>query len=190
MFYIGVDGEMSHNEVNDGGALLQLGVAVRDKDGVMQHFNTLMRPTEPYTWDEAAANVHGFTREQVDSWTVTTADADKLLFDWLANNGCRHSKRSDNVAVGFSVGSFDMLFIKKFLPQTATVFSRRFYDLNSLVYMLSVKTGEKFLTVKKNIMDETVERIGYDKAHDAGWDAIMHVVFMETVLEKISLTTG
>lgn len=189
MFYIGVDGEMSHNEINENAALLQLGLAVRDTEGKMQHFNTTMKPVEPYMWDEAAANVHGFTREQVNGWGITVADADMLLSDWLASVGCRVSKRSENVAVGFSVGSFDMLFVKKFLPQTFSFFSRRFYDLNALVYMLSIKTGESFLTVKRNVMEEVVEQIGYDNAHDAGWDAIMHVIFMETVLDKLNVNS-
>jgi hypothetical protein len=188
MFYIGVDGEMSHNNVDEDAGLLQLGLAVRDKDGVMQSFSTVMKPSSPYRWDETAAGVHGFTQEQVDSWMVTTGDADVLLFEWLVSMGCRASKRSDNVAVGFSVGSFDMLFIKKFLPKTFTMFSRRFYDLNSLVYLLSSKTGESFAEVKTTIMSEAVEKIGYNDSHDAGWDAIMHVVFMELVGENLKLT--
>lgn len=188
VFFIGVDGEMSHDDVSAGGALLQLGVAVRGVDGVMQHFDTVMRPGGEYAWDDVAASVHGFTREQVDSWDVSVGEADKMLYDWLVGVGCKPSKRSDNVAVGFSVGSFDMPFVKRFLPDTFSLFTRRFLDLNALVYMLAVKTGEEFLSVKTHVMDEVVERIGYNKAHDAGWDAIMSVVFMEVVEERLKVS--
>jgi hypothetical protein len=187
MFYIGVDGEMSHNNVEEDAALLQLGVAVKTPNGVMQSYNTIMRPEGEYRWDETAANVHGFSREEVDNWDVSTSDADNNIFEWLVSQGCKPSKRVDNVGVGFSVGSFDMLFVKKFLPKTFSVFSRRFLDLNALVHMLTIIERRQFMDVKKDIMEETVTKIGYNQAHDAGWDAIMHIVFMETVLEKIQL---
>ena len=187
MLFVGVDGEMSHNNVEEGGALIQLGVAVRSSDGDLLRFDTVMKPDFDYAWDDVAENVHGYSRAEVDSWDVCYGDADLALYDWLVSVGCRPSKRRDTVGVGFSVGSFDMVFVKKFLPKTFSLFSRRFLDLNSLVYLLSAKTGVSFTDVKQDVMSEVVERIGYDDAHDAGWDAVMHVVFWETIQSRLNV---
>lgn len=186
MLFVGVDGEMSHNDVDDGGALIQLGVSVR-VDGELSGFDTVMKPDFDYMWDETAASVHGYSKTQVDSWDVGYAEADITLHDWLLSVGCRPNKRVDTVGVGFSVGSFDMPFVRKFLPETFKLFSRRFLDLNSLIYLLSTKTGASFNNVKENIMGEVVERVGYDGSHDAGWDAKMHLLFWEIIQERLTV---
>lgn len=183
--FIGLDGEMTSSELSDGGALIQLGLSVF-VSGEMKSISFGINPYwdgDDVQWDEVAASVHGIPREEVHSFDPPVL-VDLGLFTWLQDTvDAKVNKRNSNVPVGFNVGAFDMPFVKKLLPKTFSLFSRRTVDLNALCFALDGKVDNgmpvKFDTWKKRAKLYAIDKIGYENQHDAGWDAMMHLYSFE-----------
>ena len=179
MIYIGLDGEMSDKNIDDGAALIQIGFAIID-GSTIHTFSSTMNPIDMY-WTQSAFEVHKITREEVDR-APTCYEVDVLAYDWLVNRGLNPDKRIKNVPVGFNVSAFDIPFLRKYMPKTNTLFSRRTADLNAICFALDGKDGMGMEAWKKRAKKYALEQMEDtygNNAHNAGWDAIMHIKCFE-----------
>ncbi len=177
--YIGIDGEMSGNDIDAGHKLIQIGLAKYNEDGGIDHIGYLLNPGE-MVWSMGAQEVHQFTQEDIKSYGIYPSIVDPMTARW-ANPG---EQRRDFVMVGFNVGSFDRPFIKQTLPITYGKFSRRSVDLNSVIFSMS-DTNTQFERIKdkaKNYAFEKMEGMFNDfknRQHDAEYDAVMSLYCFE-----------
>jgi len=176
--YIGLDGEMSGTEINDGHKLIQIGMAKFDENG-MTSIGTLLNPGA-MAWSEQAEEVHQFSRDYIEKNGEDPAMVDQALANWA--NPTPH--RRDFVMVGFNVGSFDRAFVAQSLPILFSKFSRRSVDLNSLIFMMS-DTNSQFERIKKDAKDYAFTMMegmfdGFkNRQHDAEYDAVMSLYCFE-----------
>jgi hypothetical protein len=180
MIYIGLDGEMSSANIDEGSALIQIGFAIIRDDGI-QSFSSTMNPIGPFYWSEQAFGVHKITKEEIHL-APSRYEIDELAYQWLVNKGLNPDKRIKSVPVGFNVSGFDIPFVRKFMPKTNTLFSRRTADLNAICFALDGKDGWSSdawkKRAKKYALEQMLEPYG-NNAHNAGWDAIMHIKCFE-----------
>lgn len=174
VMFVGVDGEMSSSELANGGKLIQIGFTVQKGDS-FETFCSTINPETVMDWQPVAAAVHGISLEEVKS-APAAAQVDDEAYAWLLLQGAKPKRRMDTVPVGFSVGSFDMPFVKDLLPKTFSLFSRRTLDLNALLYLLDGVQGKTFDDWKIEANRYAVEVLNSDDAHNAGWDSAMHLV--------------
>lgn len=88
------------------------------------------------------------------------------------------------IPLGLNVGSFDMNFVKKFLPMFHNKVGYRTTDLNALFFSQAKATGESFRDVKKQykkLANEMAERASGKDAHHALFDAYA-ACFMYAIL--------
>lgn len=171
--YVGLDGEMSSSELDKGGRLLQIGLALESGASYVAMIN----PGE-MLWDEKAVAVPGFSRSDLPSY-VNSEEVDKNAYDFLVAQGADPKRRTKTVPVGWNVGAFDMPFVRETLPLTYSLFSRRTVDLNALCFALNGKNNLNFESWKKRSKEYAIEKIGYEDAHDAAWDAKMSLYCFE-----------
>lgn len=75
---------------------------------------------------------------------------------------------------GMNVGTFDMQFVKKFLPQAFSVFGYRSIDLNALIFAKALTSNKDFRDVKGELKSNAtlaVKNAFGGKEHDALFDA-------------------
>jgi DNA polymerase III epsilon subunit-like protein len=177
--YIGIDGEMSGNDIDAGHELIQIGLAKYDEYGDVEHIGYLLKQDE-MVWSMEAQEVHQFTQEDVRDYGIYPSIIDPIVAKW-ANPG---TQRRDFVMVGFNVGSFDRPFIKRTLPLTYGKFSRRSVDLNSVIFSMS-DTNTKFERIKGKAKDYAIEKMDgmfnefKNRQHDAEYDAVMALYCFE-----------
>lgn len=184
----GLDGEMSGTELGAGHKLIQVGVAVDTGcDGTPldqpELFCSLIGwPDDELVWDERAAEVHRLPREAVLAAPPAT-EVDEALYAWLLNLGVDPDERRLQIPCGFSVGSFDMPFVGQALPRSWGLFSRRYADLNAVMFALGRTvsapiSGSPSPKVWKRRLKkaglELVRAVGRTEGeHDAGTDALI-----------------
>lgn len=177
--YIGIDGEMSGNDIDAGHELIQIGLAKYNEAGGVDKIGYLINPGE-MVWSMEAQEVHQFTQEDVRDYGIYPSIIDPIVANW-ANPS---TQRRDFVMVGFNVGSFDRPFIKKTLPLLYGKFSRRSVDLNSLIFSMSA-TNSTFERIKGKAKDYAIEKMDgmfhefKDRQHDAIYDAVMSLYCFE-----------
>jgi len=177
--YIGIDGEMSGTDLEEGHKLIQIGLAKYNEEGNVDHIGYLINPGET-TWSREAQEVHQFTQEDIKGYGIHPDIIDPITAKW-SNPG---EQRRDFVMVGFNVGSFDRPFIKQTLPITYSKFSRRSVDLNSLIFSLS-DTNTMFEKIKDRSKAYAFEKMEgmfeglKDRQHDAEYDAVMSLYCFE-----------
>ena len=184
--YIGLDGEMSGNDVDAGHKLIQIGMA-KYVDDEMVSVGTLLNPGI-MEWSEEAEAVHQFPREFIEKNGEDPAMVDEKLADWANPT----KQRRDFVMVGFNVGSFDRAFVKQSLPILFGRFSRRSVDLNSVIFTLS-DTNSQFERIKQAAKEYAFEQMegmfdGFkNRQHDAEYDAVMSLYcfeYLRNVIKK------
>lgn len=182
--YIGLDGEMSGNDIDAGHKLIQIGMA-KYVDNVMVSIGTLLNPGV-MEWSEQAESVHQFPRDFIETYGEDPAMVDSMLANW-ANPG---NQRRDVVMVGFNVGSFDRAFVKQSLPILFSKFSRRSVDLNSVIFAMS-ETNSQFERIKASAKEYAFEKMegmfdGFkNRQHDAEYDAVMSLYCFEYLVNVI-----
>ncbi len=182
--YIGLDGEMSGNDIDAGHKLIQIGMA-KYIDGYMASIGTLLNPGV-MEWSQQAEEVHQFSREYIEQNGEDPAMVDPMLADWANPT----KQRRDFVMVGFNVGSFDRAFVKQSLPILFGRFSRRSVDLNSVIFAMS-ETNSQFERIKASSKEYAFEKMhgmfeGFkDRQHDAEYDAVMSLYCFEYLVNVI-----
>lgn len=182
--YIGLDGEMSGNDIDAGHKLIQIGMA-KYADGEMTSIGALLNPGI-MEWSEQAEEVHQFPRDFIEKNGEDPAMVDEKLADWANPT----KQRRDFVMVGFNVGSFDRAFVKQSLPILFNRFSRRSVDLNSVIFSMS-DTNSQFERIKANSKEYAFEKMegmfeGFkNRQHDAEYDAVMSLYCFEYLVSVI-----
>lgn len=223
--FIGLDGEMSgndHSREHYGKLphrLIQIGVAFN----ATETFSATIRwPEGTFDWEPEAAAVHNIPIEDVterhyltDStshvidgtdWELEMEDraagVDWRLSTWLREKfEARGVNGRNGVPVGFNVAAFDMPFVRRDLPLTASFFGYRAVDLNSLCFMmghanekwtkLTGRTKERlgWKAWKTRAKAHAAEVLGHDNSHDAGYDAQQAILAFEWLSEQIAKVT-
>ena len=182
MKFFGVDCETSALNIEEGAGLIQIGIAAR---GVVNVEDTMftgsyVNPGDMH-WDEESAAVHLINRETVTE-SPEPADVDEQMKRWLIDAGAHESARGQNVPVGWNVSGFDMPFIKRYLPNTYWMFSRRTVDLNALCFALDGKFEKNWEQWKESAKDYAANAFIVNdefRPHDARWDAVTSLYAFE-----------
>lgn len=97
-----------------------------------------------------------------------------------------------NIAVGWNVASFDFQFLRKWMPETAKLFSYRSVDLNALVFGLVEAPGSEWSydALKAHANDRAEHMLYYDHGlapafHNAGYDARAAVAGFEVLTNEM-----
>ena len=132
--FIGLDGEMSSAELEQGGRLIQVGAAVwSGRPGEdCETFSSLIFLDESMPWSERAAQVHGIPRADLAS-APSPVEVDKLFYAWLIAHGAQEGSRII-VPIGLNVAAFDMPFFRLTLPRSSSLIARRAVDLNAICF--------------------------------------------------------
>jgi hypothetical protein len=128
-----------------------------------------------------AARVHGLDLTIRDAKTLETANqVDERLRDWLkADQFYKDGSSYSLVPMGFNVESFDMSFVRKWLPKSANLLGYRGYDLNSLLFDEAIRTGKTFHDVKRSAKELghifAISHFGEKKEHNSLYDSWLAV---------------
>lgn len=136
---------------------------------------------EVLTVTPEAMRVNGFditTLDAVSKSSLTEIDA-KFL-EWLKEDKFfKEGGKFCLIPLGMNVGTFDMAFVRRYLPMSAKLFGYRSLDLNSLVFEEAVRLNRPYREVKKaaKVLGLTVanEYVPDLKPHHALWDAYSNV---------------
>lgn len=187
---LGLDGEMTGAVPPDAHKrfqLVQIGLAelyMDDVDAVvygakpMPHFISSIIGHDRIEQDPGAMAVHGITEAEILAGPKA-AEVESILLAWMDERGIRKA-----IPVGYSVGSFDMPFVRETLPNLARRISMRNCDLNALVFAVSKVTGRSYKAVKarakvyaeKQIKEQTSITTTH---HDAGFDALVAIYSLQ-----------
>lgn len=176
--YVGLDGEMSSNNVATGGRLIQFGLTVRAPEGYLDTFSMLINPGE-MEWQDEAAAVHNISQDDIRDFGKPNEVADALFYEWLTSRGADPKRKIATIAVGFNIMSFDMPFVRLQLPNTYSLFSRRGADLNAMCFLLDGKDGVGYDKWKERAKKYAEDTLNTNAPHDAGWDSQMHLLCMD-----------
>lgn len=171
----GLDIETTGTDPYQNHRLIQIGIVL--PNGYKTSHD--VQPTGSVNIDEEAMKINGFTlkrlAEAMPTWSV-----DHTLSSELDNEGY---KPGELTPVGFNVGGFDMVFVKKELPKTAKFFSYRTLDLTGVAMMLELRTGKSYRELKEEFHKKIAEKLGRDERHDALYDAEAALVAVELFKE-------
>ena len=176
--FVALDGEMSGTTPRH--QLIQIGVAVTPQQVFVSDIGCGCPLLDP-----DAMAVNGFTKERVLSGPRAQSrdpdgeGVDDQLYRWLVNLGAEERRC---IPVGWNVGSFDMPFVRRTLPRTATLFGYRAVDLNSACFTLAGCFGQVlrkqepgwagWKRMSKRYAERRLAEMGYTATwHDAGYDA-------------------
>lgn len=174
---IGLDGEMTGSGSPEEFQLIQIGVATLSGARWQSDIGH-----SQYNSSEEAMKVNGFTDERVKAGPPETV-VDGWLNQFLAEHKVLEKR---GIAVGWNVGSFDMPFVRRYLPQSAKRFSYRSLDLNSVCFTIGEATGRTWQSVKEEAKAAAVKTIGFEKWHDAGYDAMAAIRAWEHLRDMIT----
>lgn len=189
--FIGLDTETTGSDILNGAKIIQVGFTIRTSEGGIATFTQGICPAGVREgWEPEAEAVHGIPLETVlngDDF-FNAEDVDKWSYEWLVENGVDRKVRHNNIPVGLNVSGFDMPFIRKWLPQTYSLFSRRTADLNAMFFALdgcNNASWEQWKKWAKEYADKELETRGPKQEHNAGWDSAMHLYMLEFVQKQI-----
>lgn len=171
--FIGLDIETTGSDVHKHG-LIQIGVFVPDGDFRGDSFVSDVKPWPGVEIDAEASKIHGITFERMMA-APESFEVDEQLAHWLEEHGIDHS---NGHVVGFNVGSFDMVFVRKYLPKTAARLSYRTVDLNAILFTIAEwHPSEPFRELKRRAKrwaeaEVTTHFCRSPQWHDAGYDAL------------------
>lgn len=166
-FYLGLDCEMTGTNMDAGHELCQVGAATESGEVFVSeiHCNLINVDTDSMA-------VHGID----PGWLKEGAPRASVVDDRLAyfiqqSMGNRHKA----VPVGWGVSYFDMPWVRKYLPRTAAMLSRRSVELGSVCYTVGVTFGLSPDVLKRRAKryaeDELTTHQGPARWHNAGFDA-------------------
>ncbi|MEI6624161.1 MAG: hypothetical protein WCP28_19890 [Actinomycetes bacterium] len=174
---IGLDGEMSGNDLARGSALIQVGLAMWTPSGI-DVFSQLLNPG-PMLWQADAEAIHGIRRASVEA-AAPAVEVDTAASAWLVRHGAPPAHRAV-IATGFNVAGFDLPFFGTYLPATMALISRRSIDLNAICFTLAgwdpvapdtARGWAGWRRSARSYAATELEALGVQGgAHDAGWDA-------------------
>ena len=177
---IGLDIETSTSNPQTG-CILQIGIAHFKDDKIVTKEWLVNYPTsfwDEENWSNESGLVHKISKDKLQSDGLNIKDLDQLAYTYLKN---LHLEGLF-IPVGFNVGSFDLLFIKKEMPKLNSLLSHRTIELNSL-FLLHSRIGEK---IKENwgenknaVISNQISKLKENKLHSAGFDAKLALLILD-----------
>lgn len=166
--FIGLDIETSGTDVNVH-SLLQIGVY----DSVSKDtFVADVRPPSDAVFHPEAMAVNGISQDRMQK-AYLPGRIDEMLYEWLAVRGLIGNHVH---VIGFNVGSFDMLFVRKTFLVVGAKLSYRTVDLNSILFALDQAGVGDFDSLKHEAKAYGARHVtgpvGARGWHDAGFDAV------------------
>lgn len=156
LIFAGLDLETTGSDYNKHG-ICQLGFFTPDFQ-----YSIDINPGDVEIQEEAL-QVNKFTKERISNGMYYTTVDDRLVEDFHFVERDRHI-----IAIGWNVGSFDVPFIKKFLPKFHKMLSYRTVDLNAICFTINPAKMEKTKKLAKKYAEI---KIGETNWHDALYDA-------------------
>lgn len=177
MKFVGVDIETTGLELEKGNRLIQLGMDL----GSYGWINHDVLPDGDINISAEALAVNKFTLARIGAG-MPRREVDQIVAEDLA----RHFKRGELHAVGWNVGSFDLHFMKKELPEVAAFFSHRVVDLTPLAMLSARMHNRDYRLVKADWQALAEAKLGgTPKWHDARWDACAALTVWEGLKEGL-----
>jgi DNA polymerase III epsilon subunit-like protein len=170
--FAGLDIETTGSDIDAGHGLIQVGIKTEDQFEFVMDVNPL-----PCEIDPKAMTIHKIPMERIQAAPTPEVVDARLEAAFADHYG---SERVRLIAVGWNVGSFDMPFIKKYLPVSFGRFSYRSVDLNSPLFTIDqarkgLKSIDRFDDIKqksKRYAAGILAAKGVAEAwHDALYDA-------------------
>ena len=134
-----VDLETTGLDPNKCGIIELACVVTNDKIDYKDEYESWVVPIGPVYWEDYARQMHiksGLLEEWLKQKTKPYREVDDQLHDFLFEI----DKKNPFFPGGSSV-HFDMLFIKKYLPRTASIMSHRIFDVSSCKLLFHAGTG-------------------------------------------------
>lgn len=188
---ISLDIETSSSDVETG-TILSIG-CVRLSD--LEPFYADVRHNRVTVTPEAlrANSIDVCTLDNKSRESLSTAD--QRLLNWLKSSGFyRDGKKYCIIAMGMNVGTFDMPFVRKYLPQSASLFGNRSLDLNALLFADALIRDVEFYDVKraaKSIGTSFAhDRVPDLKPHHALYDAFSNIGVFNYLLDARAKSVG
>ena len=128
-----------------------------------------------------AMRVNGIDIKTVDDAARRPISKVDLEFrEWLRSDPFyQEGKTYTLIPMGMNVGTFDMKFVRMYLPKSAALFGYRSIDLNALAFAEAVRRNVEFKLVKEaakvlgtTVAHENVPELG---PHHALWDAYSNI---------------
>ena len=193
--FIGLDGEMTGGtktlDFYKEYQLCQIGIALSYDD----IFSSDIGFDEgSYKVTEQALEVNKFTHERIQSGP-RQGEVDSELVTWIRERILEANKPFGLklIAVGWNVSSWDMPFVRQYLPRFAEWVWYRAVDLNSVVFTAQKVTGQSYDAIKggakryaEKVIKHSVEwhSAGYDAAASlAAWDYLIKLLKGKIVWE-------
>lgn len=167
---VGLDLETTGSDIDAGAVPIQLGVAYGD-----EYASWYVNPRQcdnKYVWSDEAEKVHGISRDDAEKNGEHPLVVSARAVVWLAERDVLRGARMDRWPLGWNVGSFDMPFVRRYMPPLADWFSYRSMDLNAVCEFATVAHGEQFSTLKKKAKQAAELADARAAWHDAGFDAL------------------
>lgn len=194
--FIGLDGEMSSADLEQGGRLIQVGAAIwsGQPGSDCETFTSLIFLDESMPWSERAAQVHGIPRADL-AVAPPPAEVDELFYAWLIAHGAQEGSRII-VPIGLNVAAFDMPFFRLTLPRSSSLIARRAVDLNAICFSYDgwdpnprSQGSRDFAGWKRSMKiaaNTWLAEHGIPvREHDAGYDALQALVSWWWLREQI-----
>ena len=177
---IGLDIETSTNNPQTG-FILQIGIANFKDDKIVTKEWLVNYPTSFWNgenWSNESGHIHQISKDKLQSEGLNNEDLDLLTYTYLKDL----NQEGLFIPVGFNVGSFDLLFIKKAMPKLNSLISHRTIELNSL-FLLHFKKGgyikENWVDYKNAVISNQISKLNENKLHSAGFDAKLALLILE-----------
>ncbi len=192
--FCGLDGEMTGGTKTlhffDEYQLCQIGIALSYDDIFTRDIGY---KEGEYKVTEEALEVNKFTHERIQSgpsqWQV-----DSELVQWVRERVPAASTPYGLklIAVGWNVSSWDMPFVRRYLPRFAEWVWYRAVDLNSVVFTAQKVTGQSYDAIKggaKQYAEYVLsKKYPESKWHDAGYDAAASLAAWDYLVKLLKPT--
>jgi len=183
--FCGTDGEMTGaQKVHDfyrEYALIQIGVAITPDIIFTSDIGH-----QTYNWTQEALDVNKFTHERIRAGPAP-AVVDAALVEWVKANV--PGERIKLIPVGFNVASFDVPYVRYWLPEFSKLLGYRSVDLNSVLYTAAKVTGRGYDKIKDAAKKYAVRVLARpENHHDAGYDAVVALAAWEYLIKLLGGT--
>lgn len=137
-------------------------------------------------WDLRAFEVHHITQEQLLSAPGLGEVNSEAVAFIEANSKAWHGNRK---VVGWNVASFDMPFVRRYLPRVSNALSYQSADLNAICFAITEAHGGSYKGLKRRSKEYAAEQLRDQfpetQWHDAGYDAAAAVHIWEYLKERV-----
>ncbi len=187
----GLDGEMTGGtktlEFYREYQLIQIGVAFDLTDNI--YTSDIGFKENEYKWTQEALDVNKFTHERIQAGP-SAALVDAEIVAWLRGHNINETAKL--IAVGWNVASWDLPFVRYYLPRFGKFLSYRTIDLNAIVFAAERITGLSYNTIKdhaKRYAEKRLEHRCFQPEpawHNAGFDAAASLAAFEYLVEFLT----